>query len=812
MEAWFKSEGGEIQADLVLYEEGKRNERGRHALHSRKEDASHPSSHGTHWQYGACDIPLEKESGLLEYNIEVTVRQGTGWIDGLQVLGSDSLVTNGGFKDQEVSDLPGLSVSDVPRGWRRSFLGATPSGEAEGTFGIEGGSRSKGLVVRKSEGQFVLSAEPILLPQGVTRFVARLFVDVPEVPPPILVVCQTGRKGALKEDRSSQAFSLEGETVYSTGPLEIDPAADRLVCLLRFPAQEGEWKVRSVDLLPLSSPNPDPKILLDQVGYDSEEPFRFLVASPVFPASGTCGFSLANDEGKQVTGFLEPLGRTIGQGEADWGNYYFEGLVEDPPQGDLFLEVSLGGHTVAVSQVIIGPQQHLKETGELAYEFFHWQRCGTDLPGWHGACHLDDARLPDGTHVDLTGGYHNAGDFHKHMGDNTPVAVFGMVTAYERCKEFFDRVDADGNERADLLDEVFWGADWLLKMVDPKTGGFWMNVTNDIEYFGIPEKDTDGIIGTGDDRVIGATDPSDLGGLALAAWAVLSRNQTNTKYLQAAERVWAVYESRILASREPRLLIAALELYRTTHNEKYRLGAERLTRNLLDLQSPDGCFATSPGGGAVFRIVDEGTIPAALASYALAWPAAPLAGETREALRKYYTLVFRMADNPFGIFRHYSDLEPFYFKKRADWFGGSNSAYCSLAWSALLAADVFAQEPDLHRRLKQIASDQMHWILGLNPLDLCMFEGKGNSERIRYHHLSSEFPGHSRGAVPGAIPNGIVREPGNTDRPWFDLRSGEGSLPGAESAEPWLPHNAYYLLTLSVAAAAKQESLSPEQP
>jgi hypothetical protein len=158
-----------------------------------------------------------------------------------------------------------------------------------------------------------------------------------------------------------------------------------------------------------------------------------------------------------------------------------------------------------------------------------------------------------------------------------------------------------------------------------------------------------------------------------------------------------------------------------------------------------------------------------------------------------------MAGNPFGIIRHCDGNEPFYFKSRDEWFGGSNSAYCSTAWAANLASKVFQEEPEFAARLRDHAANQVHWILGMNPLSLCMFEGKGDSRRIRYHHTYSTIPGHERGAVPGAIPNGITREPGTSDRPWFDLRSTPGSPPGAESAEPWLPHNAYYLLMLSAA-------------
>ncbi len=156
-----------------------------------------------------------------------------------------------------------------------------------------------------------------------------------------------------------------------------------------------------------------------------------------------------------------------------------------------------------------------------------------------------------------------------------------------------------------------------------------------------------------------------------------------------------------------------------------------------------------------------------------------------------------MADNPFGLIRNYTGGEPFFFKSRDAWFGGGNSQYLSTAWAAYLASRVFEDESEFRRRLRAHAANQVHWILGMNALNLCMFEGKGNSRRICYHHLYAEIPGHPRGAVPGAIPNGIAREPSNADRPWFDLRSGIGSLPGAESAEPWLPHNAYYLLMLS---------------
>jgi hypothetical protein len=59
------------------------------------------------------------------------------------------------------------------------------------------------------------------------------------------------------------------------------------------------------------------------------------------------------------------------------------------------------------------------------------------------------------------------------------------------------------------------------------------------------------------------------------------------------------------------------------------------------------------------------------------------------------------------------------------------------------------------------------------------------------------IPGHERGAVPGAIPNGFVRDMGIADRPGFDLSRGGNRAPSHRTSEPWLVHNMFYLLAVS---------------
>ncbi|MBI4559329.1 MAG: glycoside hydrolase family 9 protein [Candidatus Hydrogenedentes bacterium] len=826
------------------------------------------------WRYLAYDIGWPSEFRAEAFNVRVTTRgSGEILISDFRFVQADTLLRLADLLEpvetlaQLLITRDGVEITQIPRALLRKFSDEPSSPEAEGFFGIEKRENRRILVVDKSEGRFVLTAEPMRIPVGLESFFGTARFSGPLDSAPTLVFRQYGGKGPINETQSPPLPTPQPKSAYheSHEPHERtqrgqgrdrnrgnpdtnkeesgsaaqhfvamggdgrESSADRLVLMFSFPSAAGTYRMESLSVTPSFATTAMPSVtfFVDQVGYEAGEPLRFIVATKEFPDGADAAYRLVDARGNARGGRLTSLGRAIGQRESDWGSYYFEGVVPAPAPGTYTLDVTTKGQTASVDPIRVAPQLRLKETGELAYRFYYYQRCGCEIPGWHGPCHMDDGRLPDGGHADVTGGYHNAGDFHKHLGDNTPVSVYAMVRAYRDQQKFFDQRDTDGNGRADLLDEAVWGADWLKKMVNPKTGGLWTNVTNDIDYHGIPERDTDGKPGTNDDRVINTDDPGDLGALVIAAWAALAQFVPEKGYLEAAHQAWDAYEERMLEGYEPRQIVAALELYKATQDEKYLRAAEKVVANALRLQDAQGWFAAQPDGPPVFRIVDEGTIPAALALYALeqrkgsvppstagarpaqrpgARPAqrpdatdaeAGRDTEVKESLRRYFAWSFRMADNPFGLVRGYTGGEPFYFKSREDWFGGSNSQYCSVAWAAYLAARVFKDDAEFSAQLRAHAANQIHWILGMNPLRLCMFEGKGNLERIYFHHLYAEIPGHPRGAVPGAIPNGIIREPGNADRPWFDLREKPGSPPGAESAEPWLPHNAYYLLALA---------------
>lgn len=100
-------------------------------------------------------------------------------------------------------------------------------------------------------------------------------------------------------------------------------------------------------------------------------------------------------------------------------------------------------------------------------QFYKIQRCGYTEPSYHDVCHISDATsLLNGsdtskTVFDVTGGWHDAGDYVKFL-NTTAYSVYTLLFSYE-----FDPVkfnfDLNKNNQIDLLEEAKVGLDWLLR-------------------------------------------------------------------------------------------------------------------------------------------------------------------------------------------------------------------------------------------------------------------------------------------------------------------------------------------------------------
>ncbi|HTL83391.1 MAG TPA: glycoside hydrolase family 9 protein [Bacteroidia bacterium] len=118
-----------------------------------------------------------------------------------------------------------------------------------------------------------------------------------------------------------------------------------------------------------------------------------------------------------------------------------------------------------------------------ALRTYYFQRCGiakqmpysgnanyTDVVCHHGALQDLDCRAVTnpvaGTSKDLSGGWHDAGDYNKYV--NFTLATMNyLMDAYEQNPTAFDdanNIPESGNGVPDILDEAKWELDWLLKM------------------------------------------------------------------------------------------------------------------------------------------------------------------------------------------------------------------------------------------------------------------------------------------------------------------------------------------------------------
>jgi endoglucanase len=130
-------------------------------------------------------------------------------------------------------------------------------------------------------------------------------------------------------------------------------------------------------------------------------------------------------------------------------------------------------------------------TADYILKYIRAQRCGYN-PFLADSCHTHDGIIVDhptlsGTAIDVKGGYHDASD-HLRYTATTATSIYQMMFAYNRSPDVYgDGYDAAGAPRSngipDILDEVRWGLEWLLKM-NPDSGVMYNQVADDRDHRG----------------------------------------------------------------------------------------------------------------------------------------------------------------------------------------------------------------------------------------------------------------------------------------------------------------------------------------
>lgn len=133
-------------------------------------------------------------------------------------------------------------------------------------------------------------------------------------------------------------------------------------------------------------------------------------------------------------------------------------------------------------------------------QYLRQQRSGFN-PFLKDSCHTHDgftlyAPVPDGTHIDVSGGWHDASDYLQYVTTSANAAYHLLAAARDFPAVFTDTQQANGldgaNGLSDVLDEARWGLDWLLKM-HPSASWLFNQLGDDRDHRGgmrIPKEDT----------------------------------------------------------------------------------------------------------------------------------------------------------------------------------------------------------------------------------------------------------------------------------------------------------------------------------
>jgi len=125
------------------------------------------------------------------------------------------------------------------------------------------------------------------------------------------------------------------------------------------------------------------------------------------------------------------------------------------------------------------------EVGKAALKTFYYQRCGVAHSQPYAQAPWSDPRVchryltattaatgePDYGPLDLSGGWHDAGDYNKYVWGDLFLAMSTLMTAYESNPGVWGDgqlvIPGGGNGVPDIVDEIKVEIDWLLKMQLP---------------------------------------------------------------------------------------------------------------------------------------------------------------------------------------------------------------------------------------------------------------------------------------------------------------------------------------------------------
>ena len=331
--------------------------------------------------------------------------------------------------------------------------------------------------------------------------------------------------------------------------------------------------------VPVSTPG----ILINQLGYLAESPKVAVFKGDEIPDV----FYVIDMEKEEVvyTGFLEDNGYNQKLGEYNgYGDF-----TDLRTPGNYYIEAPVIGRSYSFS---IGNQVY-DETFIESFKQYYYNRCGITLTeeyageNAHNACHIGKAVLKEDASVglDVTGGWHQDEKGQKNV-TTAAGAVSVMLLSYELYESVFTDdmgIPESGNGIPDILDEVRYEIEWMLKMQDQQTGEVYAGVS-------VYGADEDASGKTSDIYVEPSSPEAERAfAMALAKFSYLYQN-FDTEYatycLKAADRAWKHAELDLVGESggdNKWKFASAAELYRAAGQRSYH-------KYIEEYLSEEGCL------------------------------------------------------------------------------------------------------------------------------------------------------------------------------------------------------------------------------
>lgn len=332
-----------------------------------------------------------------------------------------------------------------------------------------------------------------------------------------------------------------------------------------LPVREETDEFTSLGLSPefdYEVPESLPSILVDQVGYATGSKKVAVISGETLPES----FSIfdADTDREVYTGKIE------NKGYDSTVNAYisYADFTDFNTVGSYYIQAEAIGcsYTFEISEEPFAPLLN------QVFKQYYLNRCGLTLSaelageGAHNACHSREAQMKDEAMIkrDVSGGWHvdEIGSRDVARGCRT---VNTLLLAYELYPD--DMTDdmgipESGNGIPDILDEVKYEIDWLLKMQDEKSGAVYASVSS-------VDNKTEGYILYIDGITMDATIHF---AASMAKFSYLYQNYDRefaTLCLQASDRAYRYAEKYPADVSQEQYFFAASELYRATGSYKY---------------------------------------------------------------------------------------------------------------------------------------------------------------------------------------------------------------------------------------------------